>query len=338
MNYRGLMGLVWNIDIGWRNGSKLVTPCDPSKKGLFQILKRPAICDRQDLEAVCPLMIYGEIVQRWRIADGAVMQKWPQSVEKYGAWFLYVLFFGILMWEETIWAAKMRCFSRLAYSKIPKPSNLDELCMILRASSPCLLVMSRISENSLIPFEQGRAWCCQKSLIGLICFSVVSCVCLFPLKMYWSLSLLGFPISSPFCFVFFSCACMSFRFPCSLFSSFMIFYASLICQGVCRFCVSSFSSSPCPHLLCKLVSLCHLGRTTLPWKLMWTLRFHGQFCSVPCLKHRFRFLPFPITQTVQFDFQCFSSRSSFRFGSGSSWFSVYISHCIFLYSSINYKL
>ena len=30
-------------------------------------------------------MIYGEIVQRWRIADGAVMQKWPQSVEKYGA-------------------------------------------------------------------------------------------------------------------------------------------------------------------------------------------------------------------------------------------------------------
>jgi hypothetical protein len=36
-------------------------------------------------------MIYGEIVQRWRIADGAVMQKWPQSVEKYGAWFLYVL-------------------------------------------------------------------------------------------------------------------------------------------------------------------------------------------------------------------------------------------------------
>ena len=79
-----------------------MTPCDPSKKGLFQILKRPAICDRQDLEAVCPFMIYGEIVQRWRIADGAVMQKWPQSVEKYGAWFLYVLFFGILMWEETI--------------------------------------------------------------------------------------------------------------------------------------------------------------------------------------------------------------------------------------------
>eukprot|EP00435_Cladocopium_sp_Y103_P073655 s200_g44.t1 len=50
--------------------------------------------------AVCPFMIYGEIVQRWRIAGGAEMQKWPSSVEKYGGWFLYVLFFGILMWEE----------------------------------------------------------------------------------------------------------------------------------------------------------------------------------------------------------------------------------------------
>lgn len=50
--------------------------------------------------AVCPFMIYGEIVQRWRIAEGAEMQKWPSSVEKYGGWFLYVLFFGILMWEE----------------------------------------------------------------------------------------------------------------------------------------------------------------------------------------------------------------------------------------------
>ena len=50
--------------------------------------------------AVCPFMIYGEIVQRWRVAGGAELQKWPSSVEKYGGWFLYILFYGILMWEE----------------------------------------------------------------------------------------------------------------------------------------------------------------------------------------------------------------------------------------------
>lgn len=51
------------------------------------------------VEAVCPFMIYGEIVQRWRVAGGAELQKWPSSVEKYGGWFLYILFYGILMWE-----------------------------------------------------------------------------------------------------------------------------------------------------------------------------------------------------------------------------------------------
>ena len=29
--------------------------------------------------AVCPFMIYGEIVQRWRLAQGAVLRKWPRA-------------------------------------------------------------------------------------------------------------------------------------------------------------------------------------------------------------------------------------------------------------------
>eukprot|EP00929_Paragymnodinium_shiwhaense_P014816 TRINITY_DN122787_c0_g1_i1.p1 TRINITY_DN122787_c0_g1~~TRINITY_DN122787_c0_g1_i1.p1 ORF type:complete len:876 (+),score=134.77 TRINITY_DN122787_c0_g1_i1:57-2630(+) len=51
--------------------------------------------------AVCPFMIYGEVVQRWRLAQGAVLGKWPTEVmEKYGGWFLFWLFAGILVWEE----------------------------------------------------------------------------------------------------------------------------------------------------------------------------------------------------------------------------------------------
>lgn len=50
---------------------------------------------------MCPFMIYGEVVQRWRLAQGAVLAKWPRgSMEKYGPWFLYALFAGILVWEE----------------------------------------------------------------------------------------------------------------------------------------------------------------------------------------------------------------------------------------------
>ncbi len=35
------------------------------------------------MRAVCPFMIYGELVQRWRLAQGAVLRKWPQ---KQGVW------------------------------------------------------------------------------------------------------------------------------------------------------------------------------------------------------------------------------------------------------------
>jgi len=51
--------------------------------------------------AVCPFMIYGEVVQRWRVGQGAVLQKWPtKQLEAYGPWFLYFLFLAILLWEE----------------------------------------------------------------------------------------------------------------------------------------------------------------------------------------------------------------------------------------------
>eukprot|EP00913_Durusdinium_trenchii_P028779 g26988.t1 len=53
--------------------------------------------------AVCPFMIFGEVVQRARVAGGAQLRKWPQEVERYGGWFLYALFLAILMWEE-LWA------------------------------------------------------------------------------------------------------------------------------------------------------------------------------------------------------------------------------------------
>ncbi|GAX80436.1 hypothetical protein CEUSTIGMA_g7875.t1, partial [Chlamydomonas eustigma] len=53
--------------------------------------------------AVCPFMIYGELVQKWRIASGASLMKWPREMgEEYGPWFLLSLFAGILIWEE-VW-------------------------------------------------------------------------------------------------------------------------------------------------------------------------------------------------------------------------------------------
>ncbi|GAB4815576.1 hypothetical protein N2152v2_002622 [Parachlorella kessleri] len=53
--------------------------------------------------AVCPFMIYGELVQRWRLATGAKLMKWPKEVmEDYGPWFLFSLFYAILIWEE-VW-------------------------------------------------------------------------------------------------------------------------------------------------------------------------------------------------------------------------------------------
>lgn len=53
--------------------------------------------------SVCPFMIYGEVVQRWRLAQGAVLAKWPrESIEGWGPWFLFALFAVILVWEE-VW-------------------------------------------------------------------------------------------------------------------------------------------------------------------------------------------------------------------------------------------
>lgn len=53
--------------------------------------------------SVCPFMIYGELVQKLRVATGATMMKWPkETMEKYGAWFLFWMFASILVWEE-VW-------------------------------------------------------------------------------------------------------------------------------------------------------------------------------------------------------------------------------------------
>ena len=57
--------------------------------------------------AVCPFMIYGELVQRLRKATGAKLRRWPkESIEAWGPWFLYGLFFGILVWER-VWELGM---------------------------------------------------------------------------------------------------------------------------------------------------------------------------------------------------------------------------------------
>lgn len=48
-------------------------------------------------------MIYGELVQRWRLSSGATLLKWPRELaDAYGPWFLFTLFYGILVWEEVI--------------------------------------------------------------------------------------------------------------------------------------------------------------------------------------------------------------------------------------------
>jgi polyferredoxin len=51
--------------------------------------------------AVCPFMIYGEIVQRWQTSRGVKLMKWPRDIlDRWGAWFLFGLFALILVWEE----------------------------------------------------------------------------------------------------------------------------------------------------------------------------------------------------------------------------------------------
>jgi len=49
-------------------------------------------------------MIFGEIAQKGRqMIDKTPLRKWPRdSIEKWGPWFLYALFFGILVWER-VW-------------------------------------------------------------------------------------------------------------------------------------------------------------------------------------------------------------------------------------------
>lgn len=50
--------------------------------------------------AVCPFMIYGELVQRWRLAQGAVLMKWPH---KSGAQLMQKAD-ACIYWQETLCA------------------------------------------------------------------------------------------------------------------------------------------------------------------------------------------------------------------------------------------
>lgn len=53
--------------------------------------------------SICPFMIYGELVQRWQLANGAILRKWPRAaMDRWGSWFLFALFGAILVWEE-VW-------------------------------------------------------------------------------------------------------------------------------------------------------------------------------------------------------------------------------------------
>ncbi|CAK9073900.1 unnamed protein product [Durusdinium trenchii] len=92
--------------------------------------------------AVCPFMIFGEVVQRARVAGGAQLRKWPQEVERYGGWFLYALFLAILMWEE-LWV-------------------LEDTAYL----SSCLLLLITFGAMVGSYFYERRIWCRHLCPIG----------------------------------------------------------------------------------------------------------------------------------------------------------------------------
>ncbi|CAJ1416721.1 unnamed protein product [Effrenium voratum] len=92
--------------------------------------------------AVCPFMIYGEVVQRWRVASGAVLQKWPAEVGRNGGWFLFVLFLGILLWEE-LWVLENTAYL-----------------------SSCLLLLITFGAMVGSYFFERRIWCRHLCPIG----------------------------------------------------------------------------------------------------------------------------------------------------------------------------
>eukprot|EP00882_Tetradesmus_deserticola_P032651 GHRQ01037168.1.p1 GENE.GHRQ01037168.1~~GHRQ01037168.1.p1 ORF type:complete len:140 (-),score=33.78 GHRQ01037168.1:10-429(-) len=49
----------------------------------------------------CPFMVYGEVMQRWRLAQGAALRRWPkEELERWGGWFLFGLFALILVGQQ----------------------------------------------------------------------------------------------------------------------------------------------------------------------------------------------------------------------------------------------
>ncbi len=58
--------------------------------------------------AVCPFMIYGEIVQRWRIAQGAVLRKWPHTLSECPLVYIFSEL-RFRLHDELRWLPELRC-------------------------------------------------------------------------------------------------------------------------------------------------------------------------------------------------------------------------------------
>ncbi|MDB9313944.1 4Fe-4S binding protein [Spirulina sp. CS-785/01] len=90
--------------------------------------------------AVCPFMIYGELVQKislWLFPRQ--LKRWPrQSAERWGGWFLFGLFALILLWEE-LW-------------NLPNTTYLSA-CLLLLITAGLILTrkIQRTSLWSLLP-------------------------------------------------------------------------------------------------------------------------------------------------------------------------------------------
>ena len=86
--------------------------------------------------AVCPFMIYGEIVQRWRLAQGAVLRKWPRAqgqrsclptFSRFTFWCIMVggtfVVACICIWDLGRFCCCVQCCTRYLHGSLPLPSR-----------------------------------------------------------------------------------------------------------------------------------------------------------------------------------------------------------------------
>ncbi|MBR8830034.1 MAG: Anaerobic nitric oxide reductase transcription regulator NorR [Chroococcopsis gigantea SAG 12.99] len=87
--------------------------------------------------SVCPFMIYGEITQKLSLyLFPRQLKKWPrETAQKYGGWFVYILFALILLWEE-LW-------------------NLEDTAYL----SSCLLLLITAGAMIFSAIFERRFWC-----------------------------------------------------------------------------------------------------------------------------------------------------------------------------------